>query len=637
MEGQVQVAVFIDFENIALSAENAYGQCELTPVFSTAEEWGRCVIRRAYGDWTRFSRYKQELIELSVELIQLFSYGIQQRKNAADIQMVVDALETAFTHPDIGVFVLVTGDSDYSAVARKLRSYGKTVVGVGQRQATSEVLVKACDRFILYDALVEPETRTVTYSLKRARELLLDAMRALTQAPEQTTVLATALKQAMLRQDPTFNELRLGYAQFRDFLQSQDDLVELDWTGPQRTELVVALKPAAEEVSDLEETAAYRSALAAAGLRLLEPRTRAEVLHDLFGLLSQAAGKLRLEDAILQLKAQYDTTGILRSREEVQGVASLLKYADVLDPSPQSWELDALTIKPELDAQQFVDQCESVYIGALLQKNLPIEPDVLALLLFGTSDQRARVEQLARVARDRLPQRVATKAETGKGELPDRLRTMPALQVALDDLDECAFEGEASPQRATELATQGMSIRTVDFEQARGRFLEAACTMYDLLRTDAPGASLADLEWYLASYCGASAGACFFRHNYTLARKYYLAFFALARETESVWEKVRKAVPPMLSFYFTTAANEHGEILDYSPGQTHPARMAAALCAHPNPSVRDSWTALVEDLAAVNSTLLRTIIQRLETVETLRETPGAGEARDIMAGLLQPS
>jgi hypothetical protein len=77
--------------------------------------------------------------------------------------MVADILETVFIHPGIDVFVLATGDSDFSAVARKLREYGRLVVGIGLRQATSEVLVNACDH------LVEPETHTVAYGLERRR------------------------------------------------------------------------------------------------------------------------------------------------------------------------------------------------------------------------------------------------------------------------------------------------------------------------------------------------------------------------------------------------------------------------------------------------------------------------------------
>jgi uncharacterized LabA/DUF88 family protein len=121
------VAVYIDFENIAISAEEAYGRCDLDKVLEVAAKYGRCVVKKAYGDWTRFSRYRQELIEHAIDLTQLFRYGSYSKKNSADIVMAVDALETAITRQGINTFVLVTGDSDFSAVARKLREYGNNI------------------------------------------------------------------------------------------------------------------------------------------------------------------------------------------------------------------------------------------------------------------------------------------------------------------------------------------------------------------------------------------------------------------------------------------------------------------------------------------------------------------------------
>lgn len=143
-----------------------------------------------------------------------------------------------------------------------------------------------------------------------------------------------------------------------------------------------------------------------------------------------------------------------------------------------------------------------------------------------------------------------------------------------------------------------------------------------------------DLEWYLASYCAAAAGANFFRYAYLQARDYYLAFFVLARETEPVWDKLRKLAQPMLSFYFTIAANENGEILEVSPGRTHPARIAIALYNYANPKVRERWLQLAQDLAHVNPTLLRTVVQRLEDLEKVGEITGAGETRRTLAELV---
>jgi hypothetical protein len=208
------------------------------------------------------------------------------------------------------------------------------------------------------------------------------------------------------------------------------------------------------------------------------------------------------------------------------------------------------------------------------------------------------------------------------------------LQVVLQALEDFVLEKQPTVEGAEELSSKGMQIRTTDFEQARDYFLGAARMMYDLLRRGEPGASLTDLKWYLASYCATTAGASFFRYDYSLAAKHYLAFFSLARETDPVWDKIRKLVPPMLSFYFTIAANENGQMLDVPPGRTHPARITVMLHGHPNPRVRGRWIELADDLARVNPTLLRIVIQRLEAMDKMEEIHGAREARSTLADLV---
>jgi uncharacterized protein (TIGR00288 family) len=634
---ETQVAVFIDFENIAISAEEEYGRCDLEAIMKASAQWGRGSIRRAYCDWTGFSQYQQDLIAHSVELTQLFRYSPANRKNAADIQMVVDALETSFTHPEIDVFVLVTGDSDFSAVARKLRSYGKTVVGIGLRRSTSEVLVKACDHFILYDTLIESDTRTMSYRTDRARQLLVDAMRTLLhQNGSHGSVSGGPLKMMMLQLDPTFNEGNLGFHQFRNFLEAQSDLVQVIQDNK---EIRVQLVERRDFDATQEELFRYRGALMEAGLRLMDPHTRNSVLQDLYQLLTDSPGSLTLDIAVMQLKARYDAENVLRSREEVQEVAKLLRYADVWVDRPQSWNLDPLTVRSGLDRQAFVDRCESVYISVLLQKNLNLELDRIALLLFGTLDQQTRAERLARLARQSLNGEARVSAVDRPAQAQDGvciLSDAPELGVVYEDLGNVVLDEPASVERAAALNSRGLHIRTTDFEQARGYFLKAARMACDLLKAEAPGASRMDLGWYLASYCAASAGACYYRSAYDQALTYYLAFFALAQETQPVWEKIHNLVEPMVSFYFSVAASANGEMLELAPGRTHPARIAAALANYPNPVVREQWTRQAADLRRVNPAVLRTVLQRLDIFERTTDIPGVGAARQVLRGVLTP-
>jgi uncharacterized protein (TIGR00288 family) len=623
-----QTAIFIDFENVAISAEDLYGRCNLGLIMAVAERWGRIVIRRAYCDWTGFAQYQQDLIEHAIELTQLFRYSSRHRKNAADIQMVVDALETAFTHPEIGTFILVTGDSDFSAVARKLRAYGKTVVGIGLRQSTSEVLVKACDHFVLYDALIE-DTRTSVYRLERARQLLLDVVRLILPQVEGNAVNGSQLKMMMLKMDPTFNERDLGYPQFRSFVEAQSDLVRVDVHDQI---LWVSLKPSAALTATEDALMQYRVSLSTAGLSLSDPHTRADVLLDLYTLLSESPGVYTFDQTIIRLKATYDTENILRSREEVQEVVKLIKHADVLAVQPQSWQLDPLTVKAGLQAQDFVDRSESAYLTVMLLNNLELKPDPLAQLLFGTLDQRARVVHLSALARQAWTAAVETarKAQVPLNEGACYLCDIEHLQPILQALEKVELTGPLSLERAAQLNQEGLQIRMTDFEKAREHFIQAARMVSDLMHAGVQGAGRMELEWYLASYCAASAGQHYFRSEYTQAKAYYLAFFALAKESEAVWEKVQRLVEPLLSFYFIIAAGAYGELLEFRPGRTHPARMAIALYTYPNETVREQWLALAQDLYAINPAALRGVVHRLEILEQTTQVPGARETRLIL-------
>ena len=629
----VQVALFMDFENLAISAEESFGRLKTEVFIETSEQFGRCITKRAYGDWTRFSRYSQDLLQHAIEAIQLFHYGGPNDKNAADIQMVADILEMLFTHPEIDVFILATGDSDFSAVARKLRSYGKRVIGIGLRQATSEVLVNACDRFFIYDAIVEPTTRTQSYSLEQARQLLLNAMLEMTRQTGNKQILAAALKHVMLQKDPTFGEVKLGFSQFRDFLLDQKDMVEV---GNRENQVVVSMNPTITEKVSHDPSLEYRKALDREGLLLLDPYTRTDVLKDLFTLLRDNPQRYTLQTAGAHLKARYDSTNILRSRDEVQEAIRLVKYADVIAPSPQSWELDPLVLSSALDQQAFIDHCESVYVAAFVTRNLPINADLISKLLFGTADKQPRITQLINLAKSKGVGRAAPK-RAQSWQLPARISKKPSLTPVWQDLEEFQLDGEATLERALQDSEDGMRIRSSDFEQAKRFHLEAAKIIYLLLQNESPGASLVDLEWQLSSYCAAAAGAAFFRHNYPVAIDYYLAFFSIAIETEPVWEKLDRLVLPMLSFYFTIAANQEQVMLDVSPGHKHPAYIVVSILNSAKSQVQQHGTELARKLAEVNPALLRKVIERLDTIATHTNGQNLEErrAQQILMEILQ--
>lgn len=221
------LAVLIDFENIAAGTEkDGLGRFDVELVLARLSDKGRILISRSYADWGRFARFKQGLLQNNVSMMELTSHGMHD-KNRADIAMVVEGMELAFTKPYVDTFVIVSGDSDFTPMVLKMRELDKRVIGVGCRSSTSRLLIQACDEFIFYDSLVERRTRRKTErppatgetgKLQAAFELLLDAVEGLLRE-DPDPPLAGMVKTAMLRKSPDFSENELGFSSFARFLE----------------------------------------------------------------------------------------------------------------------------------------------------------------------------------------------------------------------------------------------------------------------------------------------------------------------------------------------------------------------------------------------------------------------------------
>jgi len=220
-----QVAVFIDFENLVLGAGKGLpGQANPVPYAALARlrrEYGNASVRRACADWAdpRFGRYQDDLALNGVDLTQVGRFGAQA-KNAADIQMAVDAMETLIVHPDVTVFVLVTGDSDYTPLVRRLREFGKWAVGVGTEATASRRLSSVCSEYKFWGTLVaevDPAARPAVdaaFDIAAAEQLLVRAF----EETARTTLTASAIKSKMVALDSSFDERNYGCRSFRDFL-----------------------------------------------------------------------------------------------------------------------------------------------------------------------------------------------------------------------------------------------------------------------------------------------------------------------------------------------------------------------------------------------------------------------------------
>src|SRR3989442_1286757 len=146
------LAVFIDFENLALGFQGRRDRFEITRVLERVVEKGKIVCKKAYADWNRFANYTAPLHEAAIELIEI-PRRAQSGKNSADIRLCVDAMDLAYSKEHINTFVVVSGDSDFSPLVSKLKELGKHVIGLGMTESTSDLLRDNCDEFIYYEDL----------------------------------------------------------------------------------------------------------------------------------------------------------------------------------------------------------------------------------------------------------------------------------------------------------------------------------------------------------------------------------------------------------------------------------------------------------------------------------------------------
>ena len=151
---RVNIAVFIDFDNIEIGVKTTLGEhFDIGVILEALKERGEVVTKIAYADWTRAGEYSRALTQHAIRLVQrnLTPGG---DKNGADINLALDALEMAFTHPHINAYVIVGGDSDFLSLVEKLKQYDKKVFVVGGRAFTSIILQRNCHEFIAYENLV---------------------------------------------------------------------------------------------------------------------------------------------------------------------------------------------------------------------------------------------------------------------------------------------------------------------------------------------------------------------------------------------------------------------------------------------------------------------------------------------------
>jgi uncharacterized protein (TIGR00288 family) len=238
------LAVFVDFENLALGFQNRRDRFDINRVLERLVEKGKIVVKKAYCDWSRFGQYTQALHEAAIELIEI-PKRLQSGKNSADIRLVVDAIDMAYSKEHIDTFVIVSGDSDFSPLVSKLKENGKHVIGLGMQDSTSDLLRDNCDEFIYYEDLGKTTTMTpnlpsgLSETKRKAFSLLMESVLALRRENKERLG-ASMIKDTMKRKKPSFNETYHGYRTFSELLldAQKEGLLELDIGERSRTYVV---------------------------------------------------------------------------------------------------------------------------------------------------------------------------------------------------------------------------------------------------------------------------------------------------------------------------------------------------------------------------------------------------------------
>lgn len=264
------LALFCDFENVALGVREAkIPKFDMRLVLERLLLKGSIVVKKAYCDWDRYKEFKPTMHEAAFELIEI-PHTRQSGKNSADIRMVVDALDLCYTKEHIDTFVIISGDSDFSPLVSKLRENAKTVIGVGVKNSTSDLLMNNCDEFIFYDDLIQSSDSTKARRRRPARkkgaaekkptkpaapaekrpdaqvagqdadrqdeavDLVMETAEALF-AERGAPLWGSMVKQTLKRRRPGFSESFYGFRSFSDLLEEAEDRGFLDLESDERS------------------------------------------------------------------------------------------------------------------------------------------------------------------------------------------------------------------------------------------------------------------------------------------------------------------------------------------------------------------------------------------------------------------
>ncbi len=438
------LCVLIDFENIAAGTEKeGHGRFNIRAVLHRLKDKGRILVTRAYGDWGRFAKFKQSLLEQGVQMMELTSYRGQD-KNRADIALVVDAMELAFTRDYLHTYVLLSGDSDFTPLVMRLKELNKRVIGIGTRGSTSRLLAESCDEFIFYENIKRDKDYNPTsrgrsrshsspapthsssssngssgsalnssgLSKHEAFALVVETLEGL-QKEDAGPVLAGLLKQSVQRKEPTFDESDYGYSGFARFLEGAQKkglltLLKDNKSGGYRVDLLStdAVEPPKDSPDDpslpeLPEAAArLREVLDEAGFNPVTHFMRHTVVHELVDHVQERQKRKKRNTLMYvhgDIARRCRKTDPYVPAPYVSAVLNALQAAGEFrhaDGNPVRSSSAQFTLNK--DAEELLQELRHFYLRTLIVKGEDVNnSEALSYLLWGDDKHRREIEELS--------------------------------------------------------------------------------------------------------------------------------------------------------------------------------------------------------------------------------------------------
>ncbi len=426
-------ALLVDFDNVTMGIRSDL-QNQLRKLLSSDMFGGKVSVQRAYADWRRYPQYIVPLTEASIDLIFAPAVGAN-KKNATDIRLAIDALELVFTRPEIGTYILLSGDSDFSALVLKLKEYGKYVIGVGIRESSSDLLVQNCDEYYSYNELTGlAKAGEVEHHRRDPWELVVEAVEKMTR--DGDVMRSDRLKQVMQGIDPNFNEKDVGCNRFGKFVVEAAQRGLLELTKMENGQFAIDLGPnanvATDSQPDSKETATKSETTApTTSRRRKSGRARAETaskprsltLAEGFDLLRRSllADESSVENGISAEKARAGMIKIHGS--ESDAIFESKRFQRMLR---QANDADLIElIKDEGDDYRLKLSAASVAQGKALQGKT--EPGDPAEEIQSTSESDGAVPEDVADEKASKPKR-STRKKTTKAKKTTRARSRTAKE-----------------------------------------------------------------------------------------------------------------------------------------------------------------------------------------------------------------